>query len=113
MYVEERIYTLQVGKAGEYFKNYEEFGMKVQLKHLPNMVGYYTTEVGELNLVIHMWAYDDLNERDRRRSAMQADPEWQAYLVKNRPFMISQETRIMKCAPFFLERLNKMLAAAK
>ena len=72
MYVEERIYTLQVGKAGEYFKNYEEFGMKVQLKHLPNMVGYYTTEVGELNLVIHMWAYDDLNERDRRRAAMQA-----------------------------------------
>ncbi len=113
MYVEERIYTLQVGKAAEYFKNYEQFGMKVQLKHLPNMVGYYTTEVGELNLVIHMWAYDDLNERDRRRAAMQADPEWQAYLGKNRPFMISQETRIMKCAPFFVERLKKMLAATK
>jgi hypothetical protein len=113
MYVEERIYTLQVGKAGEYFKNYEEFGMKVQLKHLPNMVGYYTTEVGELNLVIHMWAYDDLNERDRRRAAMQADPEWQVYLAKNRPFMLKQETRIMKCAPFFVERLKKMLAATR
>ena len=113
MYVEERIYTLQIGKAGEYFKNYEEFGMKVQLRHLPNMVGYYTTEVGELNLVIHMWAYDDLNERERRRTAMQADPEWQAYLGKNRPFMISQESRIMKCAPFFVDRLKKMLAAVK
>ena len=113
MYVEERIYTLQVGKAAEYFKNYEQFGMKVQLKHLPDMVGYYTTEVGELNLVIHMWAYDDLNDRERRRAAMQADPEWQAYLVKNRPFMISQETRIMKCAPFFVERLKKMLAATR
>ena len=113
MYVEERVYTLQVGKAAEYFKNYEQFGMKVQLKHLPDMVGYYTTEVGELNLVIHMWAYDDLNDRERRRTAMQADPDWQAYLVKNRPFMISQETRIMKCAPFFVERLKKMLAATK
>ena len=113
MYVEERVYTLQVGKAAEYFKNYEQFGMKVQLKHLPDMVGYYTTEVGELNLVIHMWAYDDLNDRERRRAAMQADPDWQAYLVKNRPFMISQETRIMKCAPFFVERLKKMLAATR
>jgi hypothetical protein len=113
MYVEERIYTLQVGKAAEYFKNYEQFGMKVQLKHLPNMVGYYTTEVGDLNLVIHMWAYEDLNERDRMRASMQADPEWQAYLVKNRPFMISQQSRIMKCAPFFVERLKKMLAATK
>ena len=113
MYVEERVYTLQVGKAAEYFKNYEQFGMKVQLKHLPDMFGYYTTEVGELNLVIHMWAYDDLNDRERRRTAMQADPDWQAYLVKNRPFMISQETRIMKCAPFFVERLKKMLAATR
>jgi len=113
MYVEERMYTLQVGTAAQYFKNYEEFGMKVQVKHLPHTVGYYTTEAGELNLVIHLWAYDDLNQRDRCRAAMQADPDWQAYLPKNRPFMISQDTRIMKCAPFFVERLKKMLAATK
>lgn len=113
MYVEERMYTLQIGKAAEYFKNYEQFGLKVQLKHLPNLVGYYVTEVGPQNMVIHMWAYDSLDQRDKSRAAMQADPEWQAYLVKNRPFMVSQETRIMKCAPFFVERLKKMLAAVK
>lgn len=113
MYVEERMYTLQAGTAAQYFKNYEEFGMKVQLRHLPHMVGYYVTEVGPQNVVIHLWAYDDLNQRDRCRAAMQADPDWQAYLPKNRPFMISQETRIMKCAPFFVERLKKMLAAVK
>jgi len=44
---------------------------------------------------------------------MQADPEWQAYLGKNRPFMLKQETRVMKCAPFFVERLKKMLGAVK
>jgi hypothetical protein len=107
------MYVLQIGKAAEYFKNYEQFGLRVQLKHLPNLVGYYVTEVGELNKVIHLWAYDSLDERDRQRAAMQADPEWHAYLAKNRPFMVSQETRIMKCAPFFVERLKKMLAAAK
>ena len=113
MYVEERMYVLQIGKAAEYFKNYEQFGLKVQLKHLPNMVGYYVTESGPLNMVVHLWAYDDLVQRDKCRAAMQADPEWQAYLVKNRPFMVSQESRIMKCAPFFVERLKKMLAATK
>ena len=46
MYVEERMYTLHVGKAAEYFKNYEQFGMQVQLRHLPHMVGYYVTEAG-------------------------------------------------------------------
>ena len=113
MYVEERMYVLQIGKAAEYFKNYEQFGLKVQLKHLPNMVGYYVTESGPLNMVVHLWAYDDLVQRDKCRAAMQADPEWQAYLVKNRPFMVSQESRIMKCAPFFVERLKKMLAATR
>ena len=113
MYVEERMYLLHPGKAPEYFKHYEDVGMKVQLRHLPNLVGYYVTEVGTQNLVTHMWAYDDLLQREKQRAAMQADPEWQAYLPKIRPLMISQETKIHKCAPFFVERLKKMLAAVK
>ena len=87
--------------------------MHVQLKHLPHMVGYYFTEVGGLNTMVHLWAYDSLDQRDRCRAAMQADPAWKTYLDKSRPLMEIQETRIMKCAPFFVERLKKMLAAAK
>jgi len=113
MYVEERMYTLQVGKVPEYFKLYESEGMAIQTRHLPHMVGYYVTEVGPQNLVVHLWGYDDLNQRDKCRAAMQADPAWQAYVAKIRPFIVTQDTRILKCAPFFLERLKKMLAAAK
>jgi len=111
MYVEECMYLLQVGKAPEYLRHYENEGMKVQLRHLPHLVGYYLTEVGMQNLVTHMWAYDDLNQREKCRAAMQADPQWQAYLPKIRPLIVTQETRIHKAAPFFLERLQKMLAA--
>ncbi len=113
MYVEERMYRLKVGTAAEYLKYYENEGMKVQLKHLPHMVGYYFTEVGTLNMIVHMWAYDSLDQRDKCRAAMSADPAWQAYLAKIRPLMEAQDTRIMKCAPFFVERLKKMLAAVK
>jgi hypothetical protein len=113
MYVEERMYTMHVGKAAEYFRLYEAEGMAVQLRHLPHMVGYYLSEIGPQNLVVHLWGYDDLNQRDRCRAAMNADPAWQAYVVKIRPLMITQDTRVMKCAPFFAERLKKMLAAAK
>ena len=113
MYVEERMYLLHPGKVPEYFKLYEAEGMPTQLKHLPHMVGYYVTEVGMQNLIVHQWAYEDLNQREKCRASMQADPDWQAYLPKNRPLMVSQETRIMKCAPFFVERLKKMLAATK
>ena len=113
MFVEERVYRLKIGAVPEYCKNYEELGMKIQLKHLPHMVGYYFTEVGGLNTMVHLWAYDSLDQREKCRAAMQADPDWAVYLGKNRPFMISQDTRIMKCAPFFVERLKKMLAATK
>src|SRR5512135_2137609 len=101
------MYVLQPGKAPEYFKHYEAEGMAVQLKHLPHLVGYYVTEIGPQNMVVHMWAYDDLNQRDKCRAA------WQAYLPKVRPFIVSQDTRVLKCAPFFVERLKKMLAAVR
>ena len=113
MFVEERMYTLQPGTAPEYFKHYQEHGMKVQLRHLPHLVGYYVTEVGTLNMIVHLWAYDSLDQRERCRAAMSADADWQAYVVKIRPLMKRQETRIMKCAPFFVERLKRMLAAVK
>ncbi len=113
MYVEERMYRLKVGTAAEYLKHYETEGMKVQLKHLPHMVGYYFTEVGPINMIVHMWAYESLDQREKCRAAMAADPAWQAYLAKIRPLMETQDTRIMKCAPFFLERLKNMLAAVK
>jgi len=113
MYVEERMYTLKAGTAPEYLKYCQNDGMKVQLKHLPHMAGYYVTEVGTLNTIVHMWAYESLDERARCRAAMSADPDWQAYVAKIRPLMERQETRIMKCAPFFVERLKKMLAAVK
>ena len=113
MYVEERMYTLQVGKVPEYFKMYESEGMAIQTRHLPNMVGYYVTEVGPQNMVVHMWGYDDLNQRDKCRAQLQADPAWQAYVAKVRLLVMTQETRIMKCAPFFVERLKQMLAATK
>ena len=68
MYVEERIYRLKIGAVPEYCKNYEELGMKIQLKHLPHMVGYYFTEIGGLNTVVHMWAYESLDQRDKCRA---------------------------------------------
>jgi NIPSNAP len=93
MYVEERMYRLKIGAVPEYCRNY--------------------TEVGGLNTMVHMWAYDSLDQREKCRAALQADPAWQAYLAKARPLMEAQETRIMKVAPVFVDRLKKMLGAVK
>jgi len=113
MYVEERMYTLHPGKAPEYFKHYGADGLAVQLRHLLHLVGCYVTGVGPQNLVVPMWGHDDLNQREKCHAALHGDPAWQAYPPRIRPLVLMQDTRIMKCAPFFVERLKKMLAAVR
>jgi len=113
MLVEERIYTFKPASVPEYLKVYEAEGLKIQLSHLENMVGYYFTEVGDLNLIVHMWAYQSFEDRLKRRAALGADPAWRAYLAKVGHLLLNQKNRIMNPAPFFLPRLKVMLEAAK
>ena len=100
MIVEERIYTLYPGKVPEYMKHYESEGLAVQTRHLPRMVGYFTTEIGPLNQVIHMWGYDSLDQRAERRAALGADPAWAAYVAKIRPLIVTQESKILLPMPW-------------
>ena len=113
MIVEERMYTMHPGKVPEYLKLYKEEGMAIQKRILGNMFGYFFSEVGTQNQIIHMWWYENFDEREKRRAQMAADPGWQAYVVKNRPLISFQETRIMRPAPFFEDTIRKMLEAAK
>lgn len=100
MIVEERIYTLHPGMAGAYIRNYEENGLPVQLPILGNLIGYFTTEFGPLNQVIHIWGYDSFEERTRRRAQLMADERWQAYLKTSRPMIRAQENKLLTPAPF-------------
>lgn len=111
MIVEERIYTLKVGKAPEYLKIYEQEGMAVQGPILGGFLGYFATEVGPLNTVVHLWAYEDHADRARRRAQLQAEPRWRAFLPKLAALIERQENRILTRASFWEPALRAMLAA--
>ena len=112
MIVEERVYRTKPGKAADYIKGYEQEGLAIQRPILGNLVGYYSTEIGPLNLVVHLWAYEDMADRAKRRAQLGADARWKAYLPKVTPFLEEQENRILNPAPFFEPILRAMLAAA-
>lgn len=101
MLVEQRTYTTHPGKIRDYLALYEAEGLPIQRRLLGRMVGYYRTEFGALNQAVHLWAYTDLNEREQRRAALLADPDFQAYVRKMMPLLVSQESRILVPAPFF------------
>ena len=113
MYVEERIYTLHPGKLAPFLKVYEEKGSDIQKKILGNRIGWYVTDIGELNVVVHLWAYESLDDRDRRRAELMKDPVFQEYLAAATPFIAKMENRIMKPASFFADALERMLASVR
>jgi hypothetical protein len=104
--VEMREYTLYHGKVPEYLRLYEVEGLAIQEPILGMMFGYFHTEVGVQNQVVHLWAYADHADREQRRARLQADPRWQAYLPKIRPLILTQQSRIMRPAPFMNLEVN-------
>ncbi|MFK5980397.1 MAG: NIPSNAP family protein [Rhizobiaceae bacterium] len=101
MFVDERIYTLHAGQVPVFLKLYEEEGMDCQVRILGKMVGYYFTDIGPLNQVVHMWGYDSLDDRSERRNLLQASLEWQSYAKRMRPLVVNVENKILVPAPFF------------
>ena len=100
MIVEERIYSLNIGAVPEYLRLYEAEGLEIQRRILGRMVGYFSTECGPLNQVVHLWAYDSFEDRTQRRTDLVRDPRWQSYVKKIRPLVIAQENKILVPAPF-------------
>jgi hypothetical protein len=101
MYVDERIYTLHAGKVPIFLKLYEQEGMDIQVRILGKMIGYYYTEFGPLNQIVHMWGYESLDDRIIRRKKLLASDEWKSYAAKMQPLVHSVENKLLVPAPFF------------
>lgn len=95
MIVEQRTYTFHPGKVGAFLRLYESEGMLVQRRILGRMIGYFTSEFGELNQVVHLWGYSDLVDRAARRAALFADQTWMQYFERVLPLLVRQECAIL------------------
>jgi len=100
MIYEHRTYTLPHGQMQSYLARYEKHGLPVQLKHLERLLGFFVTEIGPLNQVVHIWAYDSLADRETRRVALDADPDWTAFKQTNVGSFVQQDVKILRPAPF-------------
>jgi NIPSNAP protein len=77
--VDERTYSIAPGRLAEYLARHVAVALPIMRRHLGEPLAYYTTESPELNQFVHLWRYETLADRERRRAAMYADPEWLAY----------------------------------
>ncbi|HEV7328940.1 MAG TPA: NIPSNAP family protein [Bosea sp. (in: a-proteobacteria)] len=95
MIVEERIYRIRNGRMNRYLQLVREEGLAIQQPILGQLVGYFTTEIGVLSQVTHLWAYADLEDRRTRRQQLADDPRWQAFLPKLVENIEQAENRIL------------------
>lgn len=100
MIIEMRTYTLHCGATPAYLAVYQSEGMDIQLRHLPRLLGSFTSDIGPLNQVVYLWGYEDLAERARCRGALAQDPLWRPYVEKIRGFIQAQESRILSPTSF-------------
>jgi hypothetical protein len=100
MILDERSYAIQPAHVGTYLRLYETEGMSIQVGHLGDLVGWFTSDTGRVNEVVHIWRYRDAGDRERRRAAMEADPAWQAFRAKAAPYVIEMRSRILRPTSF-------------
>lgn len=97
MLYEVRTYTLRPGAVGEFEERFTK-RLPLRDKH-SKLGGFWHTEFGPLNQVIHAWPYENLEQRMAVRDAMAKDTAL-AQVPGGRDLIVAQEAEIMIPAPF-------------
>jgi len=92
---EMRTYDLRPGAVAEFEDRFRE-ALPHREKY-SKLGAFWHTQIGPLNQVIHVWPYDDLNERDRVRAEASKDPNWPP---RTDDVALNMESEIVTPAPF-------------
>lgn len=91
-----RMYAIAPGRLADYLKLSFEVGRKARGDHYGKQEGYWTTEFGPLNRVVHLWSYADLNERMRLRAELGKLDAWaNGFLPQAVPFVLAQDNQFL------------------
>jgi NIPSNAP len=100
MIYELRTYTLVLGGVPQYEEITKNELLPILADHGLKPLGYWHTEIGPLNELVHLWAYKDLNERQQKWAAWGRDPRRASIVPRLRALIVSQSNKIMTPAEF-------------
>jgi NIPSNAP len=97
MMYEVRTYTFRPGTLPEFVERYSK---RLPLREKHSKLGaFWTTEVGPLNQAIHVYPYENLEQRTAVRDSMAKDTAL-AQLPGGRDLIVEQQAEIVAPAPF-------------
>ena len=96
MIYELRTYTVKPGTVAEMVKASSTVSRDIRGDEYGKLEGYWLTEIGPLNQVMHLWSYRDLDERARLRAELAKNPRWhKEYTPLIYPLLVRQDIRLL------------------
>lgn len=89
-----RVYQIKPESAKPFMELSKEW-LHLRTQHSV-LIGYWTSEIGGINDMVHIWEYDSLDHRAKVRQALANDASWIAnYFGKILPMMSRQENSLL------------------
>ena len=100
MIYELRTYQLAVGALPEYLEVAQTMILPGIAEYGLKPVGFWHSEIGQLNEVVHLWAYTDLNDRQEKWGKWARDPRRGEVMKRLRGVVLSQSNKILSPTDF-------------
>ena len=99
---EKRTYSVAVGKMPEVVRLYREQGWPALEAggFAKNLIGYFTSDTGELHQLVHLWRFDGDEDRRAFWKRLYADETFMAFAVQLRPLLGKQDVQLLLAAPW-------------
>jgi hypothetical protein len=90
-----RTYKLIPGQQAKFVKLAAE-GLRIRGESYGRLVGYWTSELGMLNQIFHLWSFESVEARAQLLGQLSTVDEWKtSYLPEARPMIQMQESALL------------------
>ena len=99
---EKRTYSIIVGKMPDVIRLYSEEGWPALEAggFGNNLVGYFVSDTGPLHQLVHIWRFDDDNDRRAFWKRLFAREDFMAFGAQVRPLIQAQDVQLLMPAPW-------------
>ncbi len=99
---EKRVYDIKIGQMAEVIELYSTIGFPALEAggFDEKLVGYFISDTGPLHQLIHIWRFDDDNDRRDFWKRLFDDEDFMVFAKRFRPNMAAQNVQLMNPAPW-------------
>ena len=100
MIIELRTYTIKPGEVKNFINIYDKEIREIHTKILGNQLGFFYTEIGNVNEVVHLYGYQSFEDRKKRREILAKNQEFQSYVTKVANLVVDMKNQLLNPTDF-------------